>query len=272
MTTASTPRSGDPAGDAVYRLQGHTAHATEWSVGPWDASLQHGGAPAALVARAAERASASTPMRVTRLTLDLLRPIPVAALDVSTEVLREGKRIQVLSIVLSVGGTVVVRASALKVAITEPELPTSARMTPFTAVDPAALDAPNEPQRHRSPFFDGISMRRTRPLATADGCSAIWFRADRSLVAGEATTPLMRAAVAADFCNGASSTLDPSTWSYINADLSIQFARLPIGEWILLEAVTWLGTDGGGIASARLGDTTGWFGRATQSLVVERRV
>ena len=80
----------------------------------------------------------------------------------------------------------------------------------------------------------------------------------------------MRVAMTADFCNGVSSVLDFRRWTFINADLTISLARMPVGEWILLDARTWL--DGGaGIAFAKLGDQRGYFGRASQSLLIEPR-
>jgi hypothetical protein len=81
----------------------------------------------------------------------------------------------------------------------------------------------------------------------------------------------MRATMAADFCNGVSSVLDFSGWTFINADLTISLARMPVGEWILLDAQTWLGDSGAGLAFAKLGDERGYFGRAIQSLVIEKR-
>ena len=54
----------------------------------------------------------------------------------------------------------------------------------------------------------------------------------------------MRAVVAADFSNGASSTLDFRQWTFINADLTVSFARQPVGEWILLDGETWIGPEG----------------------------
>ena len=65
--------------------------------------------------------------------------------------------------------------------------------------------------------------------------------------------------------------MDFRRWSYINADLTISFARMPVGEWILLDAQTWLGGAGSGIAFSKLGDERGYFGRAIQSLVIEPR-
>jgi hypothetical protein len=48
-------------------------------------------------------------------------------------------------------------------------------------------------------------------------------------------------------------------------------AREPVGEWILLDAESTIGPDGAGLAMARLAVERGYFGRAVQSLVIERR-
>lgn len=49
-------------------------------------------------------------------------------------------------------------------------------------------------------------------------------------------------------------------------------ARDLVGSWIRIEATTILGPDGGAATLARLADTRGDFGTATQSLVIERRL
>ena len=77
--------------------------------------------------------------------------------------------------------------------------------------------------------------------------------------------------IAADFCNGTSAALDFREWTFINADLTVSMAREPVGEWVLLDAECWIGSDGAGLAVARLADTSGYFGRAAQSLVIEKR-
>jgi hypothetical protein len=44
-----------------------------------------------------------------------------------------------------------------------------------------------------------------------------------------------------------------------------------VGEWVLLDAETWAAPNGGGIAFAKLADTTGYFGRAVQNILIEKR-
>jgi hypothetical protein len=80
----------------------------------------------------------------------------------------------------------------------------------------------------------------------------------------------MRAIIASDFSNGTSAVLEFGTWTFMNADLTLNLARDPVGEWILLDAESWLAPNGSGIAFANLADINGYLGRSVQSLVVQR--
>ena len=50
------------------------------SRGPWDPRAQHGGAPSALLAHVAESAIAEPGWQLARLTVELVKPVPVAPL------------------------------------------------------------------------------------------------------------------------------------------------------------------------------------------------
>jgi len=257
--------------DYVFSVEGDRATATPFAAGPWDPTMQHGGAPSALVARAAERFPAERPMRVARLTVDLLRPVPVGVLDIETEVIREGRKIQLLQVRLLAAGKECVRASVLKLRDEPQDLPPHEGFRPLT-LDPPSEDEPRSPGFGASHGFgSGMSAKIARGEWGKPGPAAVWFRAERPMIEGEETTPLMRAALTADFSNGVSSVLDFQQWTYINADLSVSFARNPVGSWILLDAETWVGDSGGALACARLADRDGYFGRAVQSVLIEKR-
>ena len=97
-----------------------------------------------------------------------------------------------------------------------------------------------------SPFVTGMSLRAARGHFGRPGPGAIWYRVDRPIVEGAPVSQAMRAMAAADFCNGTSSVLDFRQWTFLNADLTVNFAREPVGDWILLDAETWIGPDGAG--------------------------
>ena len=90
----------------------------------------------------------------------------------------------------------------------------------------------------------------------------------RDRVEGEVPSPYQRVAVAADSGNGVSAILDMAHYSFVNSDLTINFLRKPQGEWICLDARTYLGTQGSGMAESALYDSLGLIGRATQSLAI----
>ncbi len=101
------------------------------------------------------------------------------------------------------------------------------------------------------------------------GPGATWFRLHVPIVEGKENSPLMRAAATADFCNGVSAELGRD-WTFLNGDLTVNFVRMPVGEWILLKAETWVGETGAGLSAGKLADRRGYFGRVSQSLVIER--
>jgi Thioesterase-like superfamily len=257
--------------EAIYEVDGATARTSAFAGGPWDPKLQHGAAPSALVCWAVERLPSPAPMRVARLTVDLMRPVPVAPITIETEVLREGRKIQLVAVRLLAGDTEVVRATVLRVRKHDEPLPVERPFPPLDLPMPEAGADAVEGAMSTTPFLSGLEMRNVRGAFNIPGPAAIWYRASRPIVDGAELSPLMRAAITADFCNGTSAFLSFRKWTFINADLTLSLAREPVGDWILLDAETWAGPDSIGIATARLADRRGYFGRAVQSVLFEKR-
>jgi Thioesterase-like superfamily len=256
--------------EPIFRVDGNRAVTSPDAAGSWDPRMQHGSAPAALVVWAAEAIPTPVPMHVARVTIDLMRPVPVAPLTIESEVLREGRKIQLCGVRLKADDVTVVSASVLKIRQQTAELPADIADLPLDFPGPdACLVEPVD--QASSPFARCISMRAARGRFGQLGPGAIWFRVDRSLIAGSAVSQAMRAVVASDFSNGTAPALDFSQWVFINADLTVSLAREPIGDWILLDGESWIGPAGGGLAMSRLADQRGYFGRAVQSLVIEPR-
>ncbi len=256
--------------ESIYRVEGAAAETSVFAGGPWSPKLQHGAAPSSLICWAVEQLPSPVPMRVARLTVDLMRPVPVAPLTIETEIVREGRKIQLVAVKLLADGAEVVRASALRIRVEPREMPAIAN-GPAVELPVPDLCGPPDFFATETPFLKGIEMRVAKGGFRIPGPAAIWCRATRPIVADAAISPLMRAAIAADFCNGTSSVFDMKDWTFINADLSVSLGREPVGEWILLDAETWVGPDCIGIAAARLADTQGYFGRAVQSIIFEKR-
>src|SRR5690349_7431585 len=103
------PSFGVSRMESIYRVEGVTAETSAFAGGPWNPKLQHGAAPSSLICWAVEQLPSPVPMRVARLTVDLMRPVPVAPNTIETEVLREGRKIQLIAVRLLASGTEVVR-------------------------------------------------------------------------------------------------------------------------------------------------------------------
>lgn len=91
-----------------------------------------------------------------------------------------------------------------------------------------------------------------------------------SLIEGEQPTQLARVLAAADSGNGVSRELD-FAYLFINTELTVHLQRLPIGEWVCLDARTRMDADGIGVASTALFDERSRFGSGAQSLFIAKR-
>lgn len=256
--------------DAIYRVDGDRVAVHPNAAGPWDPHMQHGSAPASLAVWAAEQIPTAVDMRIARVSVDLMRPVPLAPLTLQTEVVREGRKIQLVAVRLFADGAMVVGATVLKIKRQAVSLPTDVAGPPLRLPGPAQ-SREEKVEFSESPFVTGLSLRAARGQFGVPGCGAIWYRIDRPLVEGFAVSQAMRAVVAADFCNGTSPALDFRHWTFINADLTVSMMREPVGDWILLDAESWIGPEGAGLAMAALADEHGYFGRVVQSLVIEKR-
>jgi hypothetical protein len=257
--------------DAFYTLDGASFVPTPWTRGPWDQNAQHAGPPAALLGRAIERADPDPRWRVARLTVEIFRPVPLAALHIEVRIPRPGRRVQFIEASLGDGPKEVARASAWRIQ-TAPESVPSAGDEPLSLPDPGA-SAPQEIfDQSRSPsYFTAMEWRFARGSFFAPGPATAWMRMRHPLVEGEDPSPLTRVLVAADSGNGISSVLDIRTHLFVNVELTAHFTRMPEGEWVGLEAVTRVDPGGVGTAESVLWDTHGRFGAARQSLLVAPR-
>jgi hypothetical protein len=249
--------------------------ATGLTRGPWDPGHQHGGPPSALLAREVLRAAAPLGLtHLARLTVNLLRPVPIAELSISLETDYAGRNAAHYSARVVAEGKEVMRCTALVQREVPLSLPERLPGHPL----PRAPRTPEDSPVGRFPFHSdediGYSQLVEARAAAGDmfrGPCAIWFRLRHPIVEGEAPLPAQRVAVAADSGNGISAILDFRKYVFVNTDLTINLLRPPRGEWVCLEAQTLFGPDSSGLAESRLYDEAGLIGRATQSLVVRAR-
>jgi hypothetical protein len=262
--------------DAFFEPDGDGFRATELTRGPWDPDAQHAGPPAGLIARELELlgdgGEESERSRVIgRITLEILRSVPIARLGVQARVVRPGRTVELCEATLSDAEGEVMRATAWRLRPKPVEL---------TALD-APGDAPPGPEAGEpGDFFPtgqdvgyhtAMDYRFVRGGFLESGPATVWMRMRQPLVAGEEPTPLQRVMVAADSGNGVSATLDWRRFLFINVDLTVHLHRLPATDWVCLDAITLPDPTGLGMADTLLSDERGRIGRAAQTLLVAER-
>lgn len=259
--------------DAVFHVDGNRLIPTALARGPWDPNAQHGGGPAALFARAVETCDPGPASFVARLTVELLRPVPLEPLEVTAQTVRPGKKVQWIEATMRAGDTEIARARALRIRRAELDLP---RITPNVPAMPAPDECeviklfPFAGSAADVGFWLAMEMRQARGSWTDPGPAAAWFRLRVPMVAGEEPSPLQRVAAAADFGNGISSALERGAYLFINPDLTVYLHDPPATAWVGLDAVTAIEPEGVGLAIGVLHDERGVIGRSVQALLVDR--
>ena len=264
-TTESIPPS------AYAALDGASYRSSSLTRGPWHPDHQHAGPPIALVCRAIENAALKVGLtHLSRLTANLLRPVPIRDLTVEVITHYVGRNAGHFSARLMVENKEVANVTALAQRENDVKLPDDLPGHPL----PHAPRGPDESPAAIFPFAgkqvgyaDLVETRVARGLFFRGPC-AIWFRLRHPLLENEESGVYQRVAVAADSGNGISAILDFARYSFVNLDLTINLLRKPYGEWICLDARTSLGPNGGGLAESMLYDVQGFIGRATQNLAI----
>jgi hypothetical protein len=235
--------------------------------GPWDPAQQHGGAPSALLARAIE---ALVPgLRLARLTVEFHGPVPLAPVTVAAAIVRPGRRLALAEAELRAGERVACRARGVLLRRGE-ATPSAGALGPPPPVGPDAA-GPTPFDLAGEGFAVTAMELRTAAGGAGPGPATVWLRLRRPLVAGEAPSPVQRAAAAADFGNGISAEVSWDDWLFVNTDLTVALARDPVGAWIALHARTRLDPGGAGLATSILHDESGALGVAAQTLFVAPR-
>jgi hypothetical protein len=257
---------------AFYEPDGDRYAATELTRGPWDPGAQHAGPPAALLGREIERLPDAEQFQVGRVTFEILRSVPIAAVAVSARVVRPGRRVQLVEAELSAGGEVLMRARAWRLRVAPVELPPQALTV---APPPAGPDRGSEveffPTGEEHGYHTAMECRFVEGGFVEPGPATVWLRMRQPLVAGEQPSPLQRVLVAADVGNGVSASLDYRRFLFINVDLTVHLERMPAGEWVCVDAVTLPQPSGIGTAESVLSDERGRIGRALQTLLIAAR-
>ncbi|WP_030438552.1 thioesterase family protein [Actinoplanes subtropicus] len=234
---------------------------TEFTESPWDSAMQHGGPPAALLGRLLRLDG----LRLARITVDFLGPIPRREFRVEVSPLKPGRLTALNEARMVVDGRVAVTARAWHIApgpqppvVSEPALP--------------------PPLPEREDVFDGswgygraTEWRITRGSLNGFGETHAWTRVRIPLIDGAPIDGQDRALIVADSANGLSAELPWDKWLSIPPTLTATMLRETGDEWVHMACRTTLSDDGLGLAEATLSDSGGKIGQVAQPLLVRAR-
>lgn len=250
------------------RLREHEFAPTRHAEGAWSPEDYHFAAIAGLMVHELERhraAHCDPALQLSRIAYDILGRLPFGNVEVSVEVLRPGRTIELMEATATIGGRSVITARAWYLIA--------------TADNPAgneyeALTPPEDcPPRSLQDQWGGGFINQTQARAAREyrpGRSAAWLRSDQLLVAGEEPNPTAQYLCLVDVANGVAVREHPADYAFPNVDLTVHLFRQPDPAWTGVDTrVSW-GPNGLGITDSVLHDIHGPVGTAVQSLTVRK--
>lgn len=269
-------------GDYLYERDGGIFEPTFWVGSPWSEGHQHGGPVNALFALAAEEASRECGLRVVRLTVDLLRPVPRVPLALEWRFVRRGRRLANVEATLALpeGREPVSRAT---IVLLQPsaDAPRSWQQAPpappgWSHFEPIEF----VPKAYAEHVPDGFHRSFAVRMGADEHGPAAWITTPLDLLPGVSMSPLQRCAAVADLTFGLSGRsllreriADVDGWrvAMINTDTTIYWERPPVGDWFGFRNALLTDHEGIGLVEVDLSDAAGRLGRSLQAMLANPR-
>lgn len=259
--------------EVLYRREDNTFTPGPAAGSPWHPSLLHGGAVAGLLGLLIEEQMTGWPdFMVSRVTMNLLRPVPMAPLDALARVERDGQRMKLVQVEIRAGDKTVARAEGLlqrRGGVTLPPYaprPSSAPAGPDGLADFSIQQMLDDKGLN---IPEGFHTRvQVRPLTpwNEQGQGTCWLRLPLQVVEEQALSPFVRVAMTADLGNGVGQLNLGDGRGTINADITLSLSRYPVSEWLCLQAEAEVRDTGLGLVHSRLYDSEGAFGHVLQTV------
>jgi hypothetical protein len=235
--------------------------------GPWNPKSLHGRVVIGLLAAEIERRHGGADLVPARLTVDMYRLPDFSPAEVTTRLVRDGRRIKVVDAEFMSGGVSQGRATCQLLLRTGAPDGTIWRPPDWNVPRPEDIAPPQD----RGMALGG--MWETRPISGRMGSLGerrIWMREVRELIEGAPLTPFVRAALAGDFASPFANAGDKGLF-YINSDVTLYLHRMARGEWLGLDVVNHQASEGVAIGACTLYDVDGAIGTSSVAALVQKR-
>ena len=268
QTLADSPAYFEHIGDGHFRANAPAR-------GPWSVDHCHAGPVAGLIARTVERALPEKAL--TRMTLDLVRPIPMAGFQITMELDREGRTLgQARVKITDMDGNTCVTGSSMHMARGNFTSMPTAPVAPLKRADATAGPTPLARGKHgEQSFTDFIGVAYPdgvpdKPI-NSTGPTKLWMKTP-TLLADEIPSTAQRLCPLADCGNGISRNANFYEITFMNTDLTIHFHRETDADWFLSDCVSHWQRTGIGLAQAVLSDDDGPVATALQTILLRLAV
>jgi acyl-CoA thioesterase len=233
---------------------------TRFAGSHWGADHLNGPAVVGLAAHALESHCGSPDFMPTRLTVDLFRAARGVPTTVSVRVVRDGRRVRSAECDVEQEGRLVARATLLQY---------RRSTAPPGRLWTMQMAFPSPP-----PLQDGVQTAvhsdaaewSRSPGEHQNDSRKRFYNSTIDVIAGQPNSQFLRAVMVAE-ATSLVTNLGTHGIGYINGDLTVGLARLPIGEWIGVQADSHWAADGVAVGTATLFDRSGAFGSGMTSAV-----
>lgn len=256
---------------AFFRqISSSTFEPSEATIGPWSPDFQHGGPPSALLTYALRTYPSEGRFSIARVTIEILSAVPVKPCEITVEVVRSGKRVELLRGEYRSEGKTYLIAHAWRL-ISEPGV-TGAILDSY---EMPSLPEP-QPQTFftgmgRFPYGDALEWRFTRGGYDTLGPATVWTRPRIPLIENLEIGGLDALVLMVDSANGISAELDIHKWTFVPVDLTVGIHRQPEGAWFGMDARTVMEDDGIGQTTTVVFDRKGKVGHSMHTLFIRPR-
>ncbi|BCI53209.1 thioesterase [Mycolicibacterium litorale] len=226
---------------------------TRFAQSHWGEDHLNGPAVVGLAARVLEREFGLDDFLPARLTVDLFKAARGVPTTAKTNLVRDGRRVRNSECELVQDGVTVARATLVQYRRAE-----APRGEEWTAS--AEFDIPSHADPARSIHLGSDEKGWTQAIVDHQNTARkrTWTRSIQ-VVAGTENSPFVNAVAAAE---GTSlvTNLGTAGVGYINGDLTVALSRLPVDEWVGVQADSHWVADGISVGTATLYDRAGAFG------------
>ncbi|MBI5337288.1 MAG: thioesterase family protein [Mycolicibacterium rufum] len=226
---------------------------TRFARSHWGQDHLNGPAIVGLVARQLQISCGSADFHPARLTVDLFRAARTLHTTLVVRVIRDGRRVHSAECDVVQEGRAVARASLVQYRRSAPPPGRLWRSNTIFTEPPAPDDSV-------LPFVGSDAVGWTRsPAEHQNDSRKRFFNDGIRVVADEPNSPFVRAAMVAE-ATSLVTNLGTAGVGYINGDLTVALSRLPVDEWIGIQADSHHAADGIAVGTATLFDRLGAFG------------